>query len=191
MNNVLDDSFYDALILWAFDPPPIGRPASSVTTARIIAPDLPPEVLLDGRSCPVIGATRSGWLSTAGVGWCCFAGDGNTLATIVAACKPVQSRLIADRKRFNAALHRYASRPDSGFCAGLPVFDLGGGREAIRLEDIERPKAKASFLRFLDDLGPDLDGRLVGDLRVRAMPDGYADSTLWWWFAREWKGEER
>ncbi|MFC3061058.1 hypothetical protein [Paenirhodobacter populi] len=191
MTLTFDDSHYDALILWAFDPPPVGRPGPLVTTARIIAPDQPPEVLVDGRPCPVIGTTRSGWLSTAGLGWCCFCGDRDTLATIGKACTPVRSQLMADRKRFNAALHRYASQPETGFCAGLPVFNLGGGREAIRPEDIEVPEVKDAFQGFLDDLGPDLEGRLVGDLRVTAMPDGYADSTLWWWFAREWKGKGR
>lgn len=189
MNMMFDDSCYDALILWAFDPPQVGRPGPLVTMARIPPPDRPPEVVVDGRSYPVIGITRSGWLSTAGLGWCCFSSDRDARSEIGSACKPVQLQLMTDRKRLNAALHRYASQPDSGVCAGLPVFDLGGGRDAIRPDDIGIPEVRASFKQFLDNLGPDFEGRLVGDLRFSAMPDGYADSTLWWWFARQWDGE--
>ncbi|MBJ2154094.1 hypothetical protein [Paracoccus sp. IB05] len=118
-------------------------------------------------------------------------GGSGSFDQISSACKVAQARIIEDRRAFNAALRRYASQPETGFCAGLPVFNLGGGRDAIRLGDIEIPEVRAAFQHFLDSFGPDLDGRLVGDLRVTAMPADYADSTLWWWFAREWKGEER
>lgn len=188
MTLTFDDSHYDAFMLWAFDPPPIGRPGPSVTAVRFGPTDRPPEILLDGKPYPVIGTTRSGWLSTVGAGWCRFTGDRDTLSVIGKACNPVQSQMLHDRRRFNAALHRYTARPEDGFCAGLPEIDLGSGRYAIRPEDIVLAEVKTAFQRLLHDLGPDLDVRLVGDFRIIAMPEGYADSTLWWWFARTWTG---
>ncbi len=190
MTMTYDDSYYDALFLWAFDPPPIGRPGRSVPAVRIAPHDKPPQIQVDGRLYPVIGVTPSGWLSTVGLGWCRFTGTRETIPLIAGACKPVVSRLLDDCRRFNAALHRYMALPDTGFCAGLPETDLGTGRSAIRLDDITVPEVRTALQRFLDDLGPDFDGRLVGDLRVAAMPEGYLDSTLWWWFARTWKGED-
>ena len=186
MTTTFNDSHYDALICWAFEPPPLGRDGPSVAAVRFNRPDQPPEIMFDGTTYPVIGTTRSGWLSVIGLGWFRFAGDPDTLSAIGKACGPAQSQMLNDRRRFNAALHRYMARPDDGLCAGLPEIDLGGGRLAIRPEDIGPPEVKRAFRQFLDDLGPDLDGRLVGDLRVRAMPVGYIDSTLWWWFCRTW-----
>ncbi len=190
MTMTYDDSHYDAFFLLAFDPPPIGRPGCSVPAIHIGPSGKLPQILLDGRLYSVIGVTPSGWLSAVGLGWCRFTGARETIPLISDACKPIQSRLLDDRRRFNAELRHHAARPDNGFCAGLPETDLGPGRSAIRLDDITVPEVSAAFQRFLDDLGPDFDGRLVGDLRVAAMPEGYVDSTLWWWFARTWKGED-
>lgn len=190
MTMTYDDSYYDALFFWAFDPPPIGRPGISVPAVRIGPPGKLPEILVDGRLYPVIGVTPSGWLSAVGLGWCRFTGARATIPLISGACNPIQSRLLDDFRRFKAAFHRHAALPDNGVCAGLPETDLGGGRRVVRLDDITVPAVKATLQRFLDDLGPDLDSRLVGDLPVPAMPDGYVDSEIWSWFAHAWEGED-
>lgn len=139
MSKMFDDTHYDALMLWAFEPPPVGCPAIETSDARIGPPGKPPEILIDGALHHVIGVTPSGWLSTVGLGWCRFTGTRETIPLISSACKPIMSRLLDDRRRFNAALHGHAARPDTGFCAGLPETDLGTGRSAIRLDDITVP----------------------------------------------------
>lgn len=150
MTMTSDDSYYDALFLWAFESPPIGRPSRSVPAVRIGPSGKLPRILVDGRLYPVIGIAPSGWLSTVGLSWCRFTGTRATIPLISGACKPILSRLLDDHRRFNAALHRHAARPDTGFCAGLPETDLGGGRCAIRPDDITVPKVRTALRRFLD-----------------------------------------
>lgn len=74
MSNRISDSHYDALLIWAFEPPPIGRPGPAVETVHHLPAGPPPEVVV-GTRVSLIGTTRSGWLSTAGAGWCRFLGD--------------------------------------------------------------------------------------------------------------------
>lgn len=187
MSRMFDDTHYDALMLWAFEPPPVGCPAIEISDARIGSPGKPPQILLDGALRPVIGVTPSGWLSTT-AGWCRFTGDNDTLSSIACACSPIQRRLLNDRAAFDAALQRHMARSDESRIGGLPVIPLAGGQCAVRLADIAVPAVRTAIQTMVERLGPAPRIDPEEEPRANEMPPGLIDAELWWWFCRNWSG---
>ena len=187
MTMTFDASHHDALIAWAFDPPPLGCPGLTVAAARINPPGRLPEIELDRGLYAVVGVTPAGWLSTAGAGWCRFTGDPDTVPLIGTACKPIQSQMLTDRAAFDAALKRYMARCDESRIGGLPVIVLDDGQRTVRLVDITVPEVRAGIEATLDRLGPDQRIDPEDEPRSSPLPPGLIAADLWWWFCRSWK----
>ena len=116
----ITDAHYDALMNWAFEPPPVGVPGNQATAARIGRPGTFPQVSIDDDLADIVGMTSSGWLSTTG-GWCRFAADGQAGAMVANACRPMLQILLADFPRYEAALKRHRTQLEDTEIGGLAV----------------------------------------------------------------------
>ncbi|MBJ2154093.1 hypothetical protein [Paracoccus sp. IB05] len=177
------DAHYDALMLWAFEPPPLGVPGNQAAAARIGPLGSFPQVFIGYDLVDVVGMTSSDWLSTTG-GWCRFVGDGHAGAMIANACRPMQQILLADFPRYEAALKRHRTQPDDTEIGGLPVIVLGDGHRVIRLADILVPEVRAKIDAAIERDGPAFGTDLDNEPRVRQAPEGFLDAELWWWWCR-------
>ncbi|MFC3061057.1 hypothetical protein [Paenirhodobacter populi] len=99
----ITDAHYDALMNWAFEPPPLGVPGNQAAAVRIGPPGSFPQVFIGDDLVDVVGMLSSDWLSTTG-GWCRFSGDRHAGLLIANACIPMQSLMTADHEPFVAAI---------------------------------------------------------------------------------------
>jgi len=184
-----DDSLFDALTRWAYDTPPLGRPGSAVRQVCFGRSGSLPEIMVDDQRFPVVGITPSGWLSSAGFGWCRFTGHRDDITRIAIACNPAQLVLARDRVMIDAALNRYLALPQDQRIGGLPVTVLDDGRRVVRLTDITEPSVRAEFEAALLDpgLADDADPHAMSQAD-NSMPPGHVDAELWWSWCRIWSG---
>lgn len=183
MNRKITDAHYDALMNWAFEPPPVGVPGNQAMAARIGRPGTFPQVIIGDDLADIVGMTASDWLSTT-CGWCRLVGDEQAGAIIANACRPMQQILLADFPRYEAALKRHRTQPDDTEIGGLPVIVLGNGHRVIRLVDILVPEVRAKIDAAIERDGAAFGTDLDNEPRVRQAPEGFLDAELWWWFCR-------
>ena len=188
MTKVFDDSYYTAFFSWAFEPPPIAKPATEVVAVRINPPGQFPEVFVGDVLVPVIGTSAAGWLSTAGAGWCRFDGDREVLDTIATTCNAGQKLLLEDYPSYEAALRRHRIRADDIEIGGLPVLILDSGLRAVRLADISLLDVRAAIYSDLNNQRPVFGADMEGAPRTNTAAPGHLDAELWWFWSRNWTG---
>jgi len=130
MNNDHPDTYYDDLILFVYDLPPVADPdgfAIAQTAIRFPRPSLA-EARISGARHPVIGITAAGWMMIGGVGWRLIEADKTVTQKIASACNRVQRSLLPNRPAFDRAYERCSVRSSSGVSAGLRQIHLGGGQ---------------------------------------------------------------
>lgn len=188
MTTVFDDSYYTAFLSWAFEPPPIAKPATEVVAVRINPPGQFPSVVVGEVLVPVIGTTPAGWLSSAGAGWCQFIGNREVLKTIATACNAGQKLLLEDYPRYEAALRHHRTQEDDVEIGGLHVIAMADGQRVVRLADIAVLDVRAAIYADLNNgrrvFGADQDEAP----RINTAPPGYLDAELWWFWSRNWTG---
>lgn len=176
----------DAIIILAFDIPPIAHPPVGLIADENIRLQDGTWPTLDIGIMPrcIIGVTSSGWLMINGVGWRRFQGD---VSAIAAACNAMQLRLLTDRSAYLSAVEKYQQRSRRCAIGGLPEIDKGGGRCAIRVGDITATDVKEAFLETIrsDGLGLTVDPDET-DTFAAAGSD-HVDANVWWRFAWRWK----
>lgn len=177
------DAHYDALMLWAFDPPPIGVRGHEAQAARIGPPGSFPQLFIGDDLVDVVGTTSSDWLSTT-CGWCRFVGDGHAGWLIANACIPMQSLMTADHEPFVAAIKRHHRRGDDTAIGGIRVITLLNGQRVIRMSDITVPEVRARINAAMDRDELAFDRTLDDEPRVSQAPIGFLDAELWWWWCR-------
>ena len=188
MTTVFDDSYYTAFFSWAFEPPPIAKPAIEVVAVRINPPGQFPEAFVGDVLVPVIGTSVAGWLSTAGAGWCRFIGNREVLDTIATACNAGQRLLLEDYPRYEAALRYHRTRADDVEIGGLHVIAMEDGQRVVRLADITVLDVRAAIYADLNNDRPVFGSDLEGAPRTNTAPPGYLDAELWWFWSRNWTG---
>ncbi|HRK65959.1 MAG TPA: hypothetical protein PKY73_00290 [Hyphomonas sp.] len=183
MNKKITDAHYDALMFWAFEPPPVGVPGHEAIEAQLGPPGTFPQVFIGEDLVDVVGMTASAWLSTTG-GWCRFSGDWHAGAEIARACTPMQSLMIGDHEQFVAAIKRHRLRGDDTEIGGIRVITLRNGHRVIPMSDITVPEVRAKIEAAMDRDGLAFGITLDDEPRVSQAPEGFLDAELWWWWCR-------
>lgn len=186
MESAFPRTIMDAFIIFAFDIPPIAHPPVDPITEDAIRMGHQTWPVVDINTTPhrMIGVTTSGWAMIDGIGWRRLQGD---VAQIAEACNVVQSRIIADRTAYMAALDCYLKRSEMGIVGGLPEIDVGDRRCAIRMDDITAPDTKEGFLEAIR--GQDISF-VVDPIRpstFAVVDSDHVDANVWWQFAWGWK----
>lgn len=187
MTKVFDTSYYTALFNWAFEPPPIARPAREIAAVRINLCSHFPEILADDVLQPVLGVTPSGWLSTTS-GWYRFVGDPDALSIIAKTCSSGQQCLLSNYAGYESALRHHRTRVDDVEIGGLRVIILEGRQRVVRLADIVVLDVRAAIYKDLNNDRPVFGTDLDGMPRINTASPGYLDAELWWFWSRNWTG---
>lgn len=182
MTQAPQNTFLDDLLIFAYDLPPVSDPARHVLpeTAIYISDDTSnAQIHIADTYYPVVGITTAGWMMIVGLGWRLLQGDAKSFRKIAPACNRLQSILGSDRPKFELAYDRHMSRRDTGQIAGLRETHLGGGRHAVRPDDIVSHYVKNRLDLFLKCY-PNQD---CLEFTTVESPNGYISSEVWWRFA--------
>ncbi len=186
MESAFPNKIMDALIALAFDIPPIAHPPVDPITEDAIrmGHQTWPVVDVNTTAHRVIGVSASGWAMIDGIGWRQLHGD---VVQIAEACNVMQSRLIADRAAYMAALDCYLKRSDMGIVGGLSKIDVGDGRCAICTDNITAPAVKEAFLKAIrgQEISFAIDPARPSTFAV--VGSDHVDANFWWRFAWRWK----
>lgn len=181
MNNYCPDTYYDDLISFAHDLPPVADPDHYIIAQAAVQfphPSLA-EAYIDGMRHAVIGVTAAGWMMIGGVGWRLIKADKTVAHKIATACNGLQRHLLTDRRKFDHTYDRHVAQADQGKIAGLVQTQPEPGRYVVRFNDITSRQTKVRLDHYLGDTPPHNN---TDDPAIK-RPDGCIGSEDWWRFA--------